>query len=46
MKFKVKPCINKANNQITISLPRKKLSKKKLKDIMGKEELTVYLRDL
>jgi len=46
MKFKVKPRINKANNQINFSIPRRKISKKALKDILKKEELTIYLKDL
>ena len=46
MRIIVKPHVNKANNQINISIPRKKLSKKKLKDIMSKSELTIYLKDL
>jgi len=31
--FKIKPIINKKNGQINFSLPRKKLSKKILKDL-------------
>ena len=41
MKLKVKPIINKANGQVNISLPKKKLSKKFLKHLDKVHELEI-----
>jgi len=42
----LRPVINKKNGQINFSIPKKKLSKKLLGDIMGKKIITVKLEHL
>jgi hypothetical protein len=41
MKFKIKPVFNKANGQINISLPKKKLSKDFLKHLDKIHEIEI-----
>lgn len=41
----VKPIINKRNNQINISLPKKELSKKLIDKIFDTHELKIQLED-
>lgn len=41
MKFKVKPILNKANGQVNISLPKKKLSKDFLKTLDKVHEIEI-----
>lgn len=41
--FKVRPRINKANGQINISIPKRKMNPKKLKELMEKEEIKLFL---